>query len=96
MRTDYRNGSGSSSTHRNGHSAQLDSRPRPALHPGVDGPDQRVAAEAELKYQLKAFWDLKDETGTTVAPGDYTIRGRFYLYYDPIVEITLTVDEPAP
>jgi hypothetical protein len=51
--------------------------------------------EAALKYQLKAFWDLKDEHGDTVSPGVYTIRGRFYLYYDPIVEIDVTVNGPA-
>ena len=28
-------------------------------------------------------------------PGIYTIRGRFYLYYDPIVEIDVTVNDPS-
>jgi hypothetical protein len=50
--------------------------------------------EAVLKYQLLAFWDLKDEQGETVAPGTYTIFGRFYLYYDPIVSIDVEVREP--
>jgi len=27
-----------------------------------------------------------------VPPGTYTIRGRFYLYYDPVVEISVRVD----
>jgi hypothetical protein len=47
-----------------------------------------------LKYQLLAFWDLKDEQGETVPPGTYTIFGRFYLYYDPIVSIEVEVGEP--
>lgn len=51
--------------------------------------------EAELRYQLKAFWDLKDEQGQAVAPGRYTIHGRFYLYYDPVVSIDVTVTEPG-
>ncbi|MGH7274968.1 MAG: hypothetical protein ACREIQ_10995, partial [Nitrospiria bacterium] len=48
-------------------------------------------AEAVLKYQLLAFWDLKDEVGNPVPPGVYTIYGRFYLYYDPVVSIKVTV-----
>lgn len=49
--------------------------------------------EAVLRYQLRAFWDLRDEHGAVVAPGEYEIRGRFYLYYDPIVSIRVTVGE---
>jgi len=47
--------------------------------------------EAALKYQLRAFWDLKDENGAAVPPGRYTIFGRFYLYYDPVVRIDVIV-----
>jgi hypothetical protein len=47
--------------------------------------------DAELKYQLKAFWDLKDGNGAAVPAGKYTIRGRFYLYYDPVVQIEVNV-----
>ncbi len=61
----------------------------PFLAPGA--PEREDAA---LRYQLKAFWDLKDERGATVAPGTYTIHGRFYLYYDPIVSIDVTVTDP--
>lgn len=43
------------------------------------------------RYQLQAFWDLKDERGQPVPPGTYTIFGRFYLYYDPVVTIQVTV-----
>ena len=63
---------------------------RPFVAPAAPDRD-----EAVLKYQLKAFWDLKDESGATVPPGTYTIRGLFYLYYDPVVEIDVTVNEPA-
>jgi hypothetical protein len=58
----------------------------PAAAPGRD--------EAALKYQLRAFWDLKDESGNPVAPGTYTIHGRFYLYYDPVVSIDIVVLSP--
>jgi hypothetical protein len=47
--------------------------------------------EAAVRYQLKAFWDLKGSDGTTVPAGEYEIRGRFYLYYDPVVSIRVTV-----
>lgn len=47
--------------------------------------------EATLKYQLRAFWDLKDEAGQPVAPGRYTVFGRFYLYYDPVVRVDVIV-----
>jgi hypothetical protein len=52
--------------------------------------------DAVLKYQLTAFWDLKDEQGNVVPPGSYTITGRFYLYYDPVVKLSVRVDPPAP
>jgi hypothetical protein len=57
------------------------------------------ATDEALKYQLRAFWDLKDESGAPVPPGTYTIYGRFYLYYDPVVSIDVTVlapNEPTP
>jgi hypothetical protein len=44
-----------------------------------------------LKYQLLAFWQLDDDQGEKVPPGTYTIFGRFYLYYDPIVSIDVEV-----
>jgi hypothetical protein len=59
----------------------------PFLAPGAPARDE----ETVLKYQLRAFWDLKDELGQTVAPGTYTVFGRFYLYYDPIVTIDVQV-----
>jgi len=46
----------------------------------------------QLRYQLRAFWDLKDESGNPVAPGTYEIRGVFYLYYDPVVTLQITVN----
>lgn len=53
----------------------------------TDGRDEEV-----LKYQVRAFWDLKDDAGATVAPGDYQIHGRFYLYYDPVVSLTVRIE----
>jgi hypothetical protein len=58
----------------------------PAAAPGRD--------EAAVKYQLRAFWDLKGEDGQPVQPGTYTIYGRFYLYYDPVVRIDVDVLSP--
>jgi hypothetical protein len=60
------------------------------LPPGALGRD-----EAAVRYQLKAFWDLKDDAGQPVAPGEYEIRGTFYLYYDPVVTIDITVEAPT-
>jgi hypothetical protein len=48
-------------------------------------------AEERLLYQWQAFWDLKTDTGAPVPTGTYTIYGRFYLYYDPVVQLALTV-----
>lgn len=50
--------------------------------------------DAVLRYQLRASWDLKDEHGAPVGPGTYTIHGRFYLYYDPVVELPIRVVPP--
>ncbi|MBI1817633.1 MAG: Ig-like domain-containing protein [Deltaproteobacteria bacterium] len=55
----------------------------PAAAPGRD--------QEALKYQLRAFWDLKDEQGNPVSDGTYQIVGRFYLYYDPVVKLTIRV-----
>lgn len=51
-------------------------------------PDRDMEA---TKYQLRAFWDLKDDAGRPVPPGSYEIYGRFYLYYDPVVKIAVRV-----
>jgi hypothetical protein len=50
--------------------------------------------EAVLRYQLLAYWDLKDAGGNPVPEGEYTIYGRFYLYYDPVVSIDVRVGAP--
>lgn len=55
----------------------------PGAAPGRD--------QQETKYQLRAFWDLKDETGAPVPDGTYQIVGRFYLYYDPVVTLNVIV-----
>jgi len=49
------------------------------------------AARLAPVYQLLAFWDLKDSAGNQVPPGTYTIYGRFYLYYDPVVSVEVLV-----
>lgn len=58
----------------------------PFLAPGAPQQD-----EAATRYQTRAFWDLKDDAGEVVAPGIYTIYGRFYLYFDPVVQIDVAV-----
>ncbi len=66
----------------------------PFIAAGAPGRD-----EAVLKYQLRAVWDLKDDSGMPVAPGTYAVYGRFYLYYDPVVRLdvrVLSVDSSAP
>jgi hypothetical protein len=62
----------------------------PFLAAGAPSRDAEV-----LKYQLRAFWDLKAEDGSPVPPGRYTIYGRFYLYYDPVVSIDVIVQDNA-
>ncbi len=51
--------------------------------------------EARPRYQALAFWDLKDNDGKLVDPGTYTVFGRFYLYFDPVVKIDITVAPPS-
>jgi hypothetical protein len=66
----------------------------PFLPPNAPG-----AADAAVQYQLRAFWDLKDQSGAPVPSGAYVIYGRFYLYYDPVVKLPITVlsgNEPVP
>lgn len=62
----------------------------PFLAPGSPEFDDAV-----LRYQTLAFWDLKDDAGAPVAAGTYTILGRFYLYYDPIVQLNVVVGAPS-
>lgn len=61
----------------------------PFLAPGAADYDSEAP-----RFQLKAFWDLKDDRGNLVAPGQYTIYGRFYLYFDPVVSIDVAVTAP--
>jgi hypothetical protein len=42
-------------------------------------------------YQYLTTWDLKNENGQHVPPGTYTISGRFYIYYDPVINLDITV-----
>ncbi|HYD49046.1 MAG TPA: Ig-like domain-containing protein, partial [Terriglobales bacterium] len=59
----------------------------PFLAPGAPGFEDAV-----VRFQHKAFWDLRDDQGQLVAPGEYTVFGRFYLYYDPVVSIAVRVN----
>jgi hypothetical protein len=60
----------------------------PFLAPGAPEADDAIA-----KYQVLAFWNLRDEAGELVPAGTYTIYGRFYLYFDPVVSVDVTVNE---
>jgi len=52
------------------------------------------AAEAlEPIYQYLTSWDLTDDTGEPVPPGPYVVAGRFYIYYDPVIRLGVTVVE---
>ncbi len=42
-------------------------------------------------YQLLAFWDLRDSRGNLIPPGIYTIYGRFYIYFDPVVRVDIEI-----
>lgn len=74
---------------------QGDTRVRTIREEGCGDPFlPRDAAGLEdeiLKYQVRAFWDLKDDRGEPVPAGQYQIHGRFYLYYDPVVSLTVTI-----
>lgn len=61
----------------------------PFLAPGAPEFD-----DAAPRFQLAAFWDLKDEHGNLVPPGRYTVYGRFYLYFDPVVSIDVAITAP--
>lgn len=47
--------------------------------------------DAVVRFQHKAFWDLRDDAGELLPPGTYSIVGRFYLYYDPVIRIAVTI-----
>lgn len=74
-------------------------RIRTIVEQGCGEPFQPTGApsadKSVLKYQMRAFWDLKDEFGQPVPPGVYSVFGRFYLYYDPVVRLDVTVTGPG-
>jgi hypothetical protein len=48
-------------------------------------------ADFDPIYQYSAVWDRTSDSGAPVAPGAYTIAGRFYIYYDPVVRLGITL-----
>jgi hypothetical protein len=44
-------------------------------------------------YQYSTIWDRKDDAGVAVPPGIYTLAGRFYIYYDPVVRLQVTLTD---
>ena len=50
-----------------------------------------AAPADQALYQTLAFWDQRDDSGALVEAGDYRIVGRFYIYYDPIIEVGIEV-----
>jgi len=52
------------------------------------------ASEAlEPIYQYVTTWDLTDDSGAEVLPGEYVVAGRFFIYYDPVIHLDVTVLE---
>ncbi len=54
-------------------------------------PAAGAAAPDPTLYQTLAFWDQRDANGEPVSSGSYRIEGRFYIYYDPVVDLTIQV-----
>jgi hypothetical protein len=48
-------------------------------------------ADFDPIYQYSTVWDRTSDGGGPVAPGAYTIAGRFYIYYDPVVRLDITL-----
>jgi len=49
-------------------------------------------AEFSPIYQYSTVWDRTDDSGAPAAPGAYTVAGRFYIYYDPVVRVGITLE----
>lgn len=54
-------------------------------------PEPGAAAADAALYQTLAFWDQRDASGALVEPGEYRIVGVFYIYYDPVIELSVEV-----
>lgn len=44
-------------------------------------------------YMYSTVWDGTDDHGGLVGAGSYTIAGRFYIYYDPVIRVSVTLEE---
>jgi len=44
-------------------------------------------------YMYSTVWDGTDDSGGSVGAGMYTIAGRFYIYYDPVIRVSVTLTE---
>jgi hypothetical protein len=61
-----------------------------------DLPFAMEAGRADVRdpiYQYSTIWDRTDDAGVAVPPGSYTLAGRFYIYYDPVVRLQVTLTD---
>jgi hypothetical protein len=50
-------------------------------------------ADFDPIYQYSTTWNRTDDGGLPLGPGEYTIAGRFYIYYDPVVRVKVRLEE---
>ncbi len=50
-------------------------------------------ASPEVIYAYSAVWDQTDDRGRPVSAGTYIIAGRFYIYYDPVIHLSVSLTE---
>ena len=55
--------------------------------------DLAAGASEALKpiYQYVTTWDLTNDGGAQVPLGKYVVAGRFFIYYDPVIHLDVTV-----
>ncbi len=49
-------------------------------------------AYIEPLYQYATIWDMTDDNAHVAAPGSYTVAGRFYIYYDPVIKLDISLE----
>ncbi|MEW6441619.1 MAG: Ig-like domain-containing protein [bacterium] len=50
-------------------------------------------ADFDPIYQYGTVWDRTDDDGQPVPAGVYAIAGRFYIYYDPVIRLSISLQE---
>lgn len=44
-------------------------------------------------YQYSTTWNRTDDSGLPAGAGTYTIAGRFYIYFDPVIRLNINLTE---